>query len=109
MKSRIVLAAFALALVCTTSAWSQAQEMKKEAKKTMEHGAMGKMEAGKGEMAALKTFTCPDPCDFSVSSRDEKEITDAVIAHAKKHHNMTMTEKDVMSKTMAAEPKADKK
>ena len=38
MKSRILFAALALALVFSSSALSQEQEMKKEAKKTMEHG-----------------------------------------------------------------------
>jgi predicted small metal-binding protein len=103
MKSRIIVAALALAFVFSTSAWSLSQDMKTDAKK-MEHATMGKAEVG-----ALKTFACPDPCNFQVTSRDEKEITQASIAHVKKHHNMTMTEKDVMAKMTTVAPKAEKK
>ena len=109
MKSRIMLAALALALVCSSAAWSQTQEMKKETKKAMEHGAMGKSELSKDEMGPLKSFSCPDPCNFEICSRDEKEIADAGISHVKKHHNMSISAKDVMSKTAVVTPKADKK
>lgn len=104
MKSRILFAALALALFCTTAAWSQSQEVKKEEKKAMEHGTTGKT-----EMGTLKSFACPDPCNFEICSRDEKELTAAGIAHVKKHHNMTISEKDVMSKAVVVTPKAEKK
>jgi predicted small metal-binding protein len=104
MKSRIVLSALALALIFTTSAWSQSQEMKQEAKKATEHATMGK-----AETAPLKSFSCPGPCNFQVNSRDEKEISDAAIAHVKKHHNMTMTEKEVVGQLTTVTPKSEKK
>ena len=104
MKSRILFAALALALVFSSSALSQEQEMKKEAKKTMEHGAMGK-----SEVAPLKSYACPDPCNFQINSRDEKELTEAVMAHVKKHHNMTMTPKELMAGTKVIMPMGDKK
>jgi predicted small metal-binding protein len=43
----------------------------------------------------MKKIECPAPCNFSVKSRDEKEIVEMTMQHAKKSHNMTITEEDV--------------
>jgi predicted small metal-binding protein len=43
----------------------------------------------------MKKIECPAPCNFSVKSHDEKEIVEMAMQHAKKSHNMTITEADV--------------
>jgi predicted small metal-binding protein len=43
----------------------------------------------------MKKIECPAPCNFSVKSSDEKEIVEMTMQHAKKNHNMTITEEDV--------------
>jgi predicted small metal-binding protein len=43
----------------------------------------------------MKTIECPSPCNFSVKSHDEKEIVEMTMQHAKKIHNMAITEQDV--------------
>ena len=50
------------------------------------------------------TVQCDSPCSFMVSGHDKKEVVAAVILHAKTHHNMNLTEKDVegMVKTTEA-------
>jgi predicted small metal-binding protein len=43
----------------------------------------------------LKKIECDPKCGFMVRSHDEKEIVEITTQHAKKSHNMTITEKDV--------------
>jgi predicted small metal-binding protein len=43
----------------------------------------------------LKKVECDPKCGFLVRSHDEKEIIEIVMQHAKKSHNMTITEKDI--------------
>jgi predicted small metal-binding protein len=43
----------------------------------------------------LKSVSCDPTCGFMVRSHDEKELTGIVIEHAKKAHNMNMTESQV--------------
>ena len=43
----------------------------------------------------LKQVECDPKCGFLVRSHDEKELVDVAIQHAKKAHNMAITEKDV--------------
>ncbi len=43
----------------------------------------------------LRKIECPSPCNFSVQSHDEKEIVELTRQHAKKQHNMMITEQDV--------------
>jgi predicted small metal-binding protein len=43
----------------------------------------------------MKKIECPSPCNFSVRSHDEKEIIEVVIQHAKKSHNMNISEQEV--------------
>jgi len=85
MLTRLFQATLVVALVFSLAAFGQ--EAKKEGAKP------------------LKSFTCPDPCSFMVRSRDEKEVVDAVIDHAKKYHNMAMTEADVKAKIKTASGK----
>jgi len=42
----------------------------------------------------LKKLECDPKCGFMVQSHDEKEIVDIAIQHAKKYHNMAVTEKE---------------
>jgi predicted small metal-binding protein len=44
---------------------------------------------------AMKKLECPSPCNFSVKSHDEKEIIEMAKQHAKKSHNMEISEKDL--------------
>lgn len=46
----------------------------------------------------MKKVECDSPCNFSVKSRSEKEIIEIVKEHAKKMHNMTITDADVEKK-----------
>lgn len=43
----------------------------------------------------LKKVECDPKCGFLVQSHDEKEIVEIAVQHAKKSHNMKITEKDV--------------
>jgi predicted small metal-binding protein len=43
---------------------------------------------------ALKKLECDPKCGFLVRSHDEKEVLRIALEHAKKFHNMTMTEKE---------------
>ena len=43
----------------------------------------------------LKKVECDPKCGFMVRSHDEKEIIEIVMQHAKKSHNMTISEKDI--------------
>jgi predicted small metal-binding protein len=53
---------------------------------------------------ALKSVTCDPACGFMIQSRNEKEITEVVIAHAKSAHNKDLKAEDVkaMMKTVSA-------
>ncbi|HEX9156703.1 MAG TPA: DUF1059 domain-containing protein [Syntrophales bacterium] len=45
---------------------------------------------------AMKKIECPSPCNFSVKSHDEKEIIIEIVKqHAKKSHNMEISEKEI--------------
>ena len=43
---------------------------------------------------ALKKLECDPKCGFMVRSHDEKEVIRIALEHAKKFHDMTMTEKE---------------
>jgi predicted small metal-binding protein len=43
----------------------------------------------------LKKVECDPKCGFMIRSHDEKEVIEIAIQHAKKLHDMTITEKDV--------------
>lgn len=45
----------------------------------------------------MKKLECPSPCNFSVKSHDEKEIIEMAKQHAKKSHNMEISEKELKS------------
>jgi predicted small metal-binding protein len=83
MLTRILLATLVVALMVTFVSSASAQAAKKEAKKMT---------------AELKSVSCDPQCGFMVQSHDEKELTDIVIAHAKKAHNMDITANDVKAK-----------
>lgn len=42
----------------------------------------------------LKKVECDPKCGFAVQSHDEKEVIAFAMQHAKKAHNMDVTEKD---------------
>ena len=42
----------------------------------------------------LKKIECDSTCGFMVRSHDEKELVEIAMQHAKKFHDMTVTEKD---------------
>jgi predicted small metal-binding protein len=43
----------------------------------------------------LKKVECDPKCGFVIQSHDEKEVIEVATQHAKKAHNMNMTEKEV--------------
>jgi predicted small metal-binding protein len=43
----------------------------------------------------LKKIECDPKCGFAIQSHDEKEVIEVASQHAKKAHNMNMTEKEV--------------
>ena len=94
MMTRILLATLVVALMVSFATVASAQGMKKEAKK---------------EMMEVKSVACDPQCGFKVQSHDEQELTDIVIAHAKKSHNMDITAKDVKAKMKPASSKDAKK
>jgi predicted small metal-binding protein len=50
----------------------------------------------------LKKIECEPTCGFMIRSHDEKELIDFVTQHAKKSHNMSVSEKDIRGKMKAA-------
>jgi predicted small metal-binding protein len=70
--------------------------MKKDAKK----------EVG---MTELKSVSCDRACGLKVQSHNVQELTDIVIAHAKKAHNADITAKDVKAKMKIVSVKSEKK
>ena len=46
----------------------------------------------------MKKAECDSPCNFSVKSHDENEIVQIVKDHAKKMHDMTISDQDVKKK-----------
>jgi predicted small metal-binding protein len=50
----------------------------------------------------LKKIECDPKCGFMVQSHDEKEVIEIAKEHAKKFHNMTLSEKDAKSMMKAA-------
>jgi predicted small metal-binding protein len=45
--------------------------------------------------AALKQVECDPKCGFLIRSHDEKEVIEIAKEHAKKSHNMTITDKEI--------------
>lgn len=93
MSARILLATLVVALVVSFSSVASAQGLQKEAKKE----------------TTLKSVSCDPQCGFMVQSHDENELTDIVIAHAKKVHNMDVTAADVRAKIKTVSVKSTKK
>ncbi len=50
----------------------------------------------------FKKVECDPPCGFMVKSHDETEIIELVKQHAKKAHNLAISEKDVKAKMTVA-------
>jgi predicted small metal-binding protein len=88
MKKRLFAPIAAFALAAAAATFLLADETKKDADKP----------------APVYTVQCESPCSFMVSGHDRKEVVAVVIEHAKTHHNMNLTEKDVegMVKTTEA-------
>lgn len=82
MKNKILASALALAftLPFATLRAGEGMEKKEEAKSAAE---------GKEPMYMV---ACPSPCSFSVKSHDKSEVAAVIMAHAKSHHNMVMSE-----------------
>jgi predicted small metal-binding protein len=79
MKKGIFAAVAAFAVLSGLSVLAVADDAKKEGDKS----------------APVYSVQCDSPCSFTVSGHDKKEVVAVVIEHAKTHHNMTLTEKDV--------------
>jgi predicted small metal-binding protein len=65
--------------------------------------------AAKKETTELKSVSCDPQCGLKVQSHDEQELTDIVVAHARKAHNMDVTAKDVKVKMKTVKTKETKK
>lgn len=50
----------------------------------------------------LRKIECDDPCNFSVTSRDEDELIEHGLMHMKNKHGITYTQEQIkeMRKTM---------
>ncbi len=46
----------------------------------------------------FKKVECDPGCGFMVKSHDEKELIEIVKQHAKKSHNMTVSDRDIKEK-----------
>lgn len=46
----------------------------------------------------FKKVECDPACGFMVKSHDEKELIEIVRQHAKKSHNLSVTDKDIKEK-----------
>jgi predicted small metal-binding protein len=51
----------------------------------------------------MKKIECDPSCGFMIKGRDEKELVEIVKIHAKKAHNMTVTDKEIKDKIKDAE------
>ncbi|HUL54955.1 MAG TPA: DUF1059 domain-containing protein [Opitutaceae bacterium] len=89
MKKGIFAAAAAFAVITATSILALADDAKKEGDKS----------------APIYSVQCDSPCSFMVSGHDKQEVIAVVIEHAKTHHNMTMTAKDVEPMVKTTMPK----
>ena len=89
MMHRIIAAVFVVVLAVSFTSVSFAQDAMK---KDMEM----KKEMKKDDGMALKSVSCSPECGFMVRSHDEKELVSVVKEHAKKAHNMEMSDKEVM-------------
>jgi len=91
MKKGIFAAVAAFATLSALSILAVADDAKKEGDKA----------------APVYSVQCDAPCSFMVSGHDKQEVIAVVIEHAKTHHNMTLTEKDVepmVKTTMPTKP-----
>jgi predicted small metal-binding protein len=79
MKKGIFAALAAFAIVSAASIFVFADDAKKS----------------EDQSAPVYSVQCDSPCSFTVSGHDKKEVIAVVIEHAKTHHNMTLTAKDV--------------
>ena len=89
MKKGIFAAAAAFAVITATPILALADDAKKEGDKS----------------APVYSVQCDSPCSCTVSGHDKQEVIAAVIEHAKTHHNMTMTAKDVEPMVKTTMPK----
>ena len=80
-KSLAVIAAFAFALIF--AAIGRTEEKSKDKEKAP------------ASMEPTYSVTCPGPCDFKVSGHDRAEVATVVKEHAKTHHHMDMSDKDL--------------
>ena len=82
MIRNMLAAMFVVGLAFSLSSAAFAQEaMKKEAKKE--------------DKQALKSVVCDPTCGFMVRSHDETELVAIVMDHAKEHHDMDLTGKEI--------------
>ena len=86
-----------LAVSFSTVTFAQGQA-KTEAKKVDKKEMKAEKTSG-----PLKSVSCPPECGFMCKSHDEKELSSIMKNHAKKSHNMTMTDKEVKGMMKAEE------
>ena len=97
MMKKTFLPALLILLAFAFSSMALAQETKKA--------------EGKKEEKVLKSAECDPACGFMVRSHDEAEIMSVIKEHAKKAHNMDMTDaqiKGMMKTEKMGKKKAEK-
>lgn len=103
MAKNLTSAALLVVLAFAFSSLAFAQDMKKDETAKMEKKEM---------MGEMKVGSCSPECGFMVRSHNEAEVTEMLKMHAKKQHNMEMSDKDAMAKIKSAkhmEMKMEKK
>jgi predicted small metal-binding protein len=88
MVKKIFGAMLLLVLVFCLTTPAFAQDSPKKETKKMEMKEKGK----------IHEVACDDACGFRVQSRNDKELTEIVKAHAQKYHKMEMTDAQVKEK-----------
>jgi predicted small metal-binding protein len=84
MKKNLITLVSALLLTLVLTLGLRAEEKAKE-----------KTKAEKAPKEMIYTAECPGPCEFSVKSEDKAEVAAILKDHARAHHQIEMSDKDV--------------
>jgi len=97
MVKRPFAALLTIVLAVLFSSMAFAQEMKQEMRKDET-----KKEAMHKEMGEMKVGSCSPECGFMVRSHNESEVMEMLKTHAKKQHNMDLSDADAKAKIKSA-------
>jgi predicted small metal-binding protein len=102
MVRNLLAVLFTVVLAVTFSSLSFAQDTKSDTKRGEAKMQEMKKEAGHKEMGELKVGSCSPECGFMVRSHNEAEVADMLKMHAKKQHNMDLSDADAKAKIKSA-------